>query len=71
MNVALWAAALFAGYLIVYGPSQAFKENPVFLTDAQNASYGSLHILGWSLAVGWVIYSCHYNMGGSTLQMFL
>lgn len=61
------------GYYIIYGPSEMYKENPVFLNDAENVSFGSMHMLGWAVAVGWVIYSCHYGMGGIcyTILLFL
>ena len=60
----MWIAALVTGYLCVYGPSQMYKEKPVFFTNSENLAFGSLHIIGWSFAVGWVIYACHYGMGG-------
>ncbi|XP_066920656.1 nose resistant to fluoxetine protein 6-like [Clytia hemisphaerica] len=64
INVILWIAAFVTGYLCIYGPSSMYKEKPVFFNDSENLAFGSLHIIGWSLAVGWVIYSCHYGMGG-------
>lgn len=62
--------AFVTGYLCVYGPSTMYKEKPVYLTDSENQAFGSLHIIGWSIAVGWVIYACHKEMGGDLFKTF-
>ena len=58
----LWVGTLIVTVVIVFAPYANFDHSPEW-GKAENISYGVLFRLGWSLAVCWVIYACHFGYG--------
>ena len=63
--VAFWAASLAAIVAVVYGLVPYLDEQSVpKIPHLVRVSYGSLHQLAWSLALGWIIWACTNGYGG-------
>lgn len=60
-NVIGWCLATAISLSTVYGP---YKTGRKHFTSAENIMYGTLERFGWSLALAWVIFSCHRGLGG-------
>ncbi|CAD7090167.1 unnamed protein product [Hermetia illucens] len=64
-----WVCSLITVLAIIFGPYEAqqiLAKNDVL----DNAFYGSLSRIGWSLCVIWLIFACHQGYGG-LLDSFL
>ena len=60
-----WALATAVALAIVYGLMPYLNETQVpQMNSFARVSYGSLHRLAWSIAVGWVIFACVHGYGG-------
>ena len=68
-NVWLWLISLVVGVLVVYGFTLPDRVGPdgfstLPLDPWPNAIYAGFHRLGWSFALGWVIFACCRGYGG-------
>ena len=60
-----WALATAVGLAVVYGLVPYLNEEEVpEMNSFARVSYGSLHRLAWSIAVGWLIFACVHGYGG-------
>ena len=69
VNVWLWLVSFAIGVLVVYGltlPDRSAEDGITMLPmdPWPNALYAGFHRLGWSLALGWVIFACCRGYGG-------
>ncbi len=63
--IAAWITATFIGLSVVYGLVPYLSEETVpEINPFVRVAYGSLHRLGWAIAVGWVILACVNGYGG-------
>ncbi len=58
----IWALAFATGLAVIYGLNIRFDMTPP--SHAVNVIYGGFHRLGWSLALGWLIFACARGYGG-------
>jgi len=64
-NVIGWVLAITVSLAIIYGPWHVYKpEGQTFMTNFENIMYGTFHRWAWSVAIAWVIFSCHNELGG-------
>jgi hypothetical protein len=54
VNLMVWQAAFLAGFAVVYGIDNDYSNNSL----AEMVLYNGFQRLAWSLALGWVIFSC-------------
>eukprot|EP00057_Strongylocentrotus_purpuratus_P023831 XP_011678305.1 PREDICTED: nose resistant to fluoxetine protein 6 [Strongylocentrotus purpuratus] len=62
-----WLSAFAMGMSIVYGLYGAFDHpGPKIVVPGKplNVAYGCLKSLAWTLALSWVVFTCHYGYGG-------
>uniref|UniRef100_T2M7V7 Leukocyte receptor cluster member 1 n=1 Tax=Hydra vulgaris TaxID=6087 RepID=T2M7V7_HYDVU len=59
-----WIVAFGIGLAVVYGPYIVVQNNNGKFGEVANIIYSALSKLLWAVAVSWVIYACHYNLGG-------
>ncbi|XP_030841635.1 nose resistant to fluoxetine protein 6 [Strongylocentrotus purpuratus] len=62
-----WLSAFAMGMSIVYGLYGAFDHpGPKIVVQEKplNVAYGCLKSLAWTLALSWVVFTCHYGYGG-------
>ncbi|XP_003725937.2 nose resistant to fluoxetine protein 6 [Strongylocentrotus purpuratus] len=62
-----WLSAFAVGMYIVYGLYGAFDHpGPKVVVPGKplNVAYGCLKSLAWTLALSWVVFTCHYGYGG-------
>ena len=76
VNVWLWLISWVIGVSVVYGltyPDRMESQHisifeipsmPTAMDPIPNAIYAGFHRLGWSLALGWVIFACSRGYGG-------
>ena len=60
VNLMVWQAAFLAGFAVVYGIDNDYSDNSL----AELVIYNGLQRLAWSLALGWVIFSCTKGQSG-------
>ena len=63
-----WLVAFGVAFGVVYGPYSQYTK---LWGDAENIIYGILFRLVWALALAWVIYACHNEMGGKITLNFI
>ena len=64
-NMAGWSVAVVLALSTLYGQYKALrKDNPKPFSRAENITYGTFSRFAWSLALAWVIFSCHRGLGG-------
>ena len=56
VNLLVWQAAFLAGFAVVYGIDNDYVTTYDSLTEM--VLYNGFQRLAWSLALGWVIFSC-------------
>ncbi|XP_065676583.1 nose resistant to fluoxetine protein 6 isoform X2 [Hydra vulgaris] len=59
-----WIVAFGIGLAVVYGPYIVIQNNNGKFGEVANIIYSALSKLLWAVAVSWVIYACHCNLGG-------
>ena len=60
-----WVLATAVGLAVVYGLVPYLDEKQVpEINSFSRVSYGSFNRLAWSIAVGWLIFSCVHGYGG-------
>eukprot|EP00794_Sanderia_malayensis_P019239 gene19239-21167_t len=59
-----WIMALIVALLVTYGPYTAFETGGHPFSNVENILYGTFSRFAWGLCVAWVIYACHFGMGG-------
>eukprot|EP00057_Strongylocentrotus_purpuratus_P004135 XP_003728102.1 PREDICTED: nose resistant to fluoxetine protein 6 [Strongylocentrotus purpuratus] len=62
-----WMTAFAIGMSIVYGLYGVFNHPGLEIVPpdkATNVVYGCLKSLAWTLALSWVVFSCHHGYGG-------
>lgn len=60
--VLAWAVSIVLGVLVVYGLKDYYLEKGMNIH--LSAVYTAFSRIAWSMAVGWVIFSCHNGYGG-------
>ncbi|CAB4060746.1 unnamed protein product [Lepeophtheirus salmonis] len=69
-----WILALAVGYSCIYELhlNEHFLDNSYLSIPLPvRIVYGSLHRLGWGLAVGWVVFACENGYGGIINEFFI
>ncbi|XP_043190539.1 nose resistant to fluoxetine protein 6-like [Amphibalanus amphitrite] len=64
VNLATWTVMAAMALTIVYSTHQWNKDPQATYTMAEAVSYGSLHRLGWAIAISWVVFACVTGYGG-------
>ena len=64
VNLATWAVMAAVALAVVYSTHPWNKDPLATYTMAEAVSYGSLHRLGWAIAVSWVVFACVTGHGG-------
>ena len=71
VNIWCWALSFATGLAVVYGltlPDRLDESTAVpeiqALDEVPNAIYAGFHRLGWSAALGWLIFACCRGYGG-------
>ncbi|XP_068672762.1 nose resistant to fluoxetine protein 6-like isoform X1 [Montipora foliosa] len=65
LNVAGWCLAIILAVSTLYGPEKndrLLDREPFSRTE--DLVYGTFGRFAWSLATAWVIFACHYGLGG-------
>ena len=63
----LWQASLLTGCLVIFGLGKIWKESFYFAetwTTFEAVVYRCFSKTGWSLALSWIVFSCHHGYGG-------
>merc|ERR1712062_43480 len=66
-NLILWQLSLITMFAIVFGPASRMREdnlNSHTWTPFESMVYNCFHKTLWSLALGWIVFSCHKGYGG-------
>ena len=66
-NLILWQLSLITMFAIVFGPASRMREdnlNSHTWTPFESMIYNCFHKTLWSLALGWIVFSCHKGYGG-------
>ena len=66
-NLILWQLSLITMFAIVFGPASRMREdnlNSHTWTPFESMVYNCFHKSLWSLALGWIVFSCHKGYGG-------
>jgi hypothetical protein len=67
VNLMVWQAAFLAGFAVVYGIDNDYSNNSL----AEMVLYNGFQRLAWSLALGWVIFSCTKGLSKQTIKPVL
>jgi len=59
-----WIVALCTMGAVVFPSYSEFKEGGERWSAAALTAYDTLARSAWGVAVGWVIFACHYGYGG-------
>ena len=67
LNVLMWQMSMLAMFAVVFGPASRMREdnlNTHTWTPFESVVYNCFHKTVWSLALGWIVFSCHKGYGG-------
>ena len=67
MNVIIWQLSLIAMVAVIYGIGDLLEEDTITSqswTPFASVIYNCFHKTGWSLALAWIVFSCHKGYGG-------
>ena len=67
LNLILWQVSLITMFAIIFGPAARLREdnlNSHTWTPFESLVYNCFHKTLWSLALGWIVFSCHKGYGG-------
>jgi len=67
INFILWQLSLVTMFAVVFGLAGLRKNetpNGHTWTVFESVMYNCFHKTGWSLALGWIVFSCHKGYGG-------
>ena len=59
-----WCTAIILGMSVTYGTWGSVEIGGHVFSTVENVIYGSFSRLTWALAVAWVVYACHFGLGG-------
>ena len=63
----MWQLSLLTMYLVIFGIADILRgDSPTqhIWTPFESIMYNCFSKTGWSLALGWIIFSCHKGYGG-------
>jgi len=60
-----WTVSIGIALSVTYGPYTVFKYGGQPFTLIENILYGTFSRFSWALCVGWVVYACHFGLGGA------
>ncbi len=66
VNLMVWQAAFLAGFAVVYGIDNDYSNNSL----AEMVLYNGFQRLAWSLALGWVIFSCTKGLSKKKTKLY-
>ena len=70
----MWQASILTGCLVVFGLGGHWQDSYYFAetwTTFEAVLYRCFSKTGWSLALCWVVFSCHHGYGGRYLELII
>ena len=66
-----WTLATAIALAATYGPYTSFRDGGRPFTLVENVLYGTFSRFSWALCVAWVVFACHFEIGGRSSYFFM